>query len=190
MHQFYQWFFPMSWLLFWTYWLVSALWAKKIKVKEPIGVLLAYRTGIWVAILICILPRRFPVLQYPLWSWNQLTFFTGAAIMLAGLAFAVWARIHLGRNWSSTVALKEDHKLIRSGPYRFVRHPIYTGILAGVLGTGIAVGQVNLFIAFVLFSFSCWLKSRFEETLMVQAFGDQYIQYRKEVPALVPGLKW
>lgn len=190
MHQFYHWFFPVSWLLFVAYWFVSAGWAKRIKVKEPIAVRFAYRPIVVAAAFIWIIPNRIPSLQYPLWPENRITFFTGAAVMLAGLAFAVWARVHLGRNWSASVAIKEDHHLIRSGPYGLVRHPIYTGILTAILGTAIAAGRINLVIAFFLFFLGFWLKSRFEETFMVQTFGDQYIQYRKEVPALVPGMKW
>jgi protein-S-isoprenylcysteine O-methyltransferase Ste14 len=190
MYYFYHWFFQISWLLFVAYWIISAPWAKRIKVREPLSVLLAYRPIAWLAMLILIFPQRFPPLQHPLWPQERLTFYTGAVIMLAGLAFAVWARIHLGRYWSASVALKQDHQLIRSGPYQFVRHPIYTGILAGLLGTVIALGHVNGIIAFILFSLCFWWKSRFEETLMIQTFGDQYLQYRKEVPALVPWPKW
>lgn len=190
MYYFYQWFFAVSWLLFVIYWFISAVWAKRIKVKEPIGVRFAYRPLAGVAIIILVFPRRFPSLQYPLWPENRVTFFSGAVVMLAGLAFAAWARVHLGRNWSASVAIKEDHHLIRSGPYGIVRHPIYTGILVALLGTAIAVGRINLIIAFFLFSLSFWIKSRFEETFMVQTFGDEYIRYRKEVPALVPFLKF
>jgi protein-S-isoprenylcysteine O-methyltransferase Ste14 len=190
MHDFYHWFFPATWALFVAYWFISALSAKKIKVREPLDVRLAYRPIAWVAILILVRPQIIPLLQYPLWPENLLTFYTGAVTTLAGLAFAIWARIHLGRYWSASVALKDDHQLIRSGPYKFVRHPIYTGILGGVLGTTIALGDVNGVTALILFSLSFWWKSRFEETLMVQTFGDQYIEYRKQVPALVPFLKF
>lgn len=186
----YEWLFPVAWALFVAYWILSAAWAKRIKVTEPIGARLTYRPFAMVAILILVFPRRFPALRDSLWPENLFTFFSGAAVMLAGLAFAVWARVHLGRNWSATVAIKEDHHLIRSGPYGLVRHPIYTGILAALLGTAIAAGTINVVAAFFLFSISFWLKSRFEETFMVQTFGDQYIQYRKEVPALVPFLKF
>jgi protein-S-isoprenylcysteine O-methyltransferase Ste14 len=190
MHYFYHWFFPVTWALFVVYWFISAAWAKKIRVKEPINVRFTYRPLGAAAILILIFPQRIPGMQYSLWPANQLTFFTGAVVLLAGLAFAIWARIHLGRNWSASVAIKEDHGLIRSGPYALVRHPIYTGILGGVLGSAIALGHISGFIALILLSLSFWLKSRFEETFMVQTFGDQYIQYRKEVPALVPFLKF
>ena len=190
MQYFYHWFFLVAWGLFIVYWSISAGWAKKIKVKEPIGVRLAYRPLAYAAILISIFPQKFPRLQYLLWPENLLTFYTGAAVMLAGLAFAVWARIHLGRNWSASVAIKEDHGLIRSGPYGLVRHPIYTGILGGILGGVIAGGTISLVIVLFLFSLCFWIKSRFEETFMVQTFDNQYIQYRKEVPALVPFLKF
>lgn len=192
MQQFYHWFFPASWILFWAYWIILARWVKKNKVIEPCGVRLAYASIIWLAFVMPFFhdSTSLSFLNYGLWPRNQLTFFGGAAIMLAGLGFAIWARIYIGQNWSGYVALKENHQLIRSGPYKLVRHPIYTGILTGMAGTAIALAEVNGIVAFaVLFIVFVW-KSRREEALMVQTFGDEYIQYRKEVPALVPGLKF
>lgn len=192
MYYFYHWFFPISWILFWGYWMITSGRVKKNKFIEPRGIRFTYATIMWLAFAMLFFHDRSSLsfLNDQLWPQNQLTFFTGAAIMLTGLAFAIWARIHIGQNWSGYVALKENHQLIRSGPYKLVRHPIYTGILSGVAGTAIALAEVNGIVAFAAFCIICIWKSRREESLMVQTFGDQYIQYRKEVPGLVPFFKF
>jgi protein-S-isoprenylcysteine O-methyltransferase Ste14 len=108
--------------------------------------------------------------------------------LLAGMLFAGWARLFLGGNWSSDVALKQDHTLVRSGPYRIVRHPIYTGLLVALLGTAIALGELRCFLGVLLSAIAWKIKSISEETLMVQEFGDQYARYREQVKGLVPYL--
>ena len=109
-----------------------------------------------------------------LWPVGFLPFWLGAAVTIAGLLFAVWAREHLGRNWSRSVTIKQGHELITTGPYAVVRHPIYTGILTGFLGTAIALSQVRGFIGFVLIFLVLWLKLRTEEEWMRSQFGETY----------------
>lgn len=183
----YQWLFPVAWSLFVAYWIISARWTKKSIVTEPVGVRVGYQAFMWVVIIIAFFFHdRIGFLNYRLWPRDRFTFFTGAAVMLAGLAFAVWARIHIGQYWSGNVALKEDHKLILTGPYQIVRHPIYTGLLTGIAGSAIALANINGILVFILLTILFIWKSCREETLMVQTFGDQYIQYRKQVRALLP----
>ena len=110
----------------------------------------------------------------------------GYGLLGAGMLFALWARVFLGGNWSSNVTLKQDHTLVRSGPYRIVRHPIYTGLLVALLGTAIALGPLRCFVGVVLAAIAWKFKSLTEETFMVQQFGDQYRQYQMEVKGLVP----
>lgn len=112
----------------------------------------------------------------------------GYSLMLAGMLFAGWARVFLGGNWSSSVTLKQNHTLVRSGPYRIVRHPIYTGLLVALLGTAIAVGEVRGFAGLLLAAIAWKIKSMTEEAFMLQQFGEQYTRYRREVKALVPYL--
>jgi protein-S-isoprenylcysteine O-methyltransferase Ste14 len=110
----------------------------------------------------------------------------GTLVLAAGLAFMVWARRTLGRNWSGRVTLKEDHELIRGGPYRLVRHPIYTGLLLALLGTAIAFGQWRDVIALGLITLAVLRKMRVEERFMAESFPADYARYRAEVPALIP----
>ena len=112
----------------------------------------------------------------------------GAILTAAGLMFAVWARVHLGRYWSGYVTLKEGHRLIRTGPYGLTRHPIYTGFLAGMLGSALAAGTVDALIGFVVVLVAIVFKLRREEALLTREFGDEYVRFRREVPALVPGV--
>lgn len=112
--------------------------------------------------------------------------FTGAALTLLGILFAAWARVALGRNWSGVVTIKQGHELILRGPYRLVRHPIYTGILLGLLGTALVYGATRCFVGLLLCGVAFWLKLRIEEHFMLREFGEQYAQYRERTCALVP----
>jgi protein-S-isoprenylcysteine O-methyltransferase Ste14 len=109
----------------------------------------------------------------------------GVLLMAAGLGFSVWARRHLGRNWSSQVVVKQDHALIRTGPYSRLRHPIYTGILLAFLGTAVVVGEVRGFVGFLLVLIGFAIKSQAEETRMKATFPE-YEQYRRQTSALIP----
>jgi protein-S-isoprenylcysteine O-methyltransferase Ste14 len=110
----------------------------------------------------------------------------GAALTIAGVAFAIWARIRIAGNWSSDVTLKRDHELIVDGPYAFVRHPIYTGILVALAGTALAVGEWRGVLAVVLACAAYWRKFTIEEVVMRRQFGEAYARYAECVPALIP----
>ena len=114
------------------------------------------------------------------------TVWLGLAATLAGTALAIWARFYLGRNWSGTVTVKQDHTLVRRGPYTFVRHPIYSGLSLAMFGTALAYGEVRCLVAAVLVIFEWKRKSLLEERFMIEQFGAQYVEYRREVKALVP----
>lgn len=126
------------------------------------------------------------LLGYRLVSSAEWAAWLGLAATLGGCAFAVWARTTLGSNWSSTVTVKQDHELIVRGPYRLVRHPIYTGFLLALTGTAIAVGEIRAFIG-VGFAFTTFLwKSAAEEKFMREEFSDEYAQYSQRVRRLIP----
>jgi protein-S-isoprenylcysteine O-methyltransferase Ste14 len=128
---------------------------------------------------IALLGKRFlPLTEWPFW--------VGLSLTAGGLLFTVWARLHLGRNWSGTVTIKQGHELITSGPYAFVRHPIYTGLLLALLGSAIARGDWQGVLAFALAAGALWHKLRLEERWMRDQFGDAYDAYAQRVKALVP----
>ena len=103
-----------------------------------------------------------------------------------GLSLAVWARVHLGRHWSAEAVLAEDHELVRTGPYRLVRNPIYLGGLIGLAGTAIAIGELRGVAALALLLVAVMHKIRVEETLLSEHFGAEYDEYRREVKSLIP----
>src|SRR6185312_9564254 len=98
-------------------------------------------------------------------------------LCVCGLVFCFWARAVLGGNWSGTITLKEKHELIVRGPYRLVRHPIYTGLLAMTLATLVVVGHVAAVIGALLIFLSFWIKLNNEEEVMLKQFGTDYIAY-------------
>ena len=111
-----------------------------------------------------------------------------AILSLGGLGFCLWARAVLGRNWSGTVTLKENHELIVRGPYRLVRHPIYTGLLTMLFATWLERGYLAGMIGLVLVFISFWIKLRYEEELMRNQFPEQYAAYSQRVKRIIPFL--
>jgi protein-S-isoprenylcysteine O-methyltransferase Ste14 len=184
---FYESFFPVSWIAFLLYWQIKAINTKTTQRLEPIASRIL-RVFIFVIAIALLSTTRIPLpwLYHPLWPAGFWLFWLGAAVLIAGLLFAVWAREHLGRNWSRSVTIKKDHELITTGPYAVVRHPIYTGILTGFLGTAIALSQVRGFIAFALIFLVFSIKLRMEEQWMHSQFGETYTSYVHRTAALVP----
>lgn len=112
-----------------------------------------------------------------------------AAVALLEIVFAWWARIHLGRLWSGTITLKQDHRIIDTGPYGLVRHPIYTGLLLSILATAAAQATVTGLLGAAGIFLGLWMKARAEERLLTAELGaEAYGGYRRRVPMLVPFL--
>jgi protein-S-isoprenylcysteine O-methyltransferase Ste14 len=148
---------------------------------------LSYIAPLVLAGLLLALPDvPVPILRGRIVPWSPGTFAIAAAVTAAGLLFSVWARRYLGRNWSGTVTIKENHELITAGPYGIVRHPIYTGLILGFAGSGMAIAEWRGVLATVLAFLSFLFKLRIEERWMRDQFGDVYQAYCRSVPALVP----
>jgi len=123
------------------------------------------------------------------WSFVPNSGITGAIgllLVLAGIAFSIWARLYLGGNWSAAATVKQDHTLVCRGPYMIVRHPIYSGLLLALLGVAVIVGEVRCLLGVGVLFLSYWLKSRVEERFMLEQFGAQYSRYQQQVKALIP----
>ena len=186
---FYEAFFPVLWIAFLVYWQIKATNTKATQRLESAASRIL-RVFIFLIAIVLLSTTRIPLpwLYRQLWPQGLGPFWMGAAVTIAGLLFAVWAREHLGRNWSRSVTIKQGHELITTGPYAVARHPIYTGILTGFLGMAIAISQMRGFIAFVLVFLALWLKLRMEEQWMRSQFGEAYATYARQTAALVPYL--
>jgi protein-S-isoprenylcysteine O-methyltransferase Ste14 len=176
-----------AWIVFWFYWLVAAFGRKKTKRREGRFSRLSYTLPLLVAFALLASPTAHR-------GWLGIRFvpssatmeWIGAAVTVAGLLLAVWARRNLGGNWSGVVTLKEEHELIGTGPYRRIRHPIYTGILLGFLGTAIALGRVAGLVGFAIMWASFWVKARHEEAFLAQEFGAQFEEHRERTGMFLP----
>ncbi len=167
-------------------WIVAAFSVKRTRARQPFvhRVLYLALTVVTGVLLIRGSARTIP------WNRSLLPHTLGTGILAdvlvaAGLLIAIWARLTLGGNWSARVTLKENHELIQRGPYRVVRHPIYSGILVMILGTAILVGQVSGFVALLLCCFGFCVKARQEEKLLTRHLPG-YAEYRSRTKALVP----
>ena len=114
----------------------------------------------------------------------------GAVLLVAGTAFALWARAVLGTMWSGAVVAKDEHKLRTDGPYGITRHPIYTGMLGMLVGSALLAGLGHWLLALVLGAGIILVKLHLEERLMTEIFPGDYEEYRRRVPQLIPGLRW
>jgi protein-S-isoprenylcysteine O-methyltransferase Ste14 len=172
------------WIFLAAYWIATASGNKPTAIRVNPGWRYAVLGLIAVFIvLVFAYPQIFRRRVIPFSVINE---WTGIALCAAGVAFAIWARRTLGRNWSGNPTIKEGHELIESGPYRFVRHPIYTGILTAMVGTLLGGGKVDQIIILVGSLTILWFKSRVEESLMMQQFPKAYPEYRKRTKALIP----
>jgi protein-S-isoprenylcysteine O-methyltransferase Ste14 len=177
------------WTVFWVLWILPAVFGKRTVRRQTNGSRILQLILLLVAyVLIVNGELGLDWLNLQLVPEGRASTALGYGLLMAGMLFAGWARLFLGGNWSSSVTLKEDHTLVQSGPYRIVRHPIYTGLLVALLGTAIALGELRCFLGVLLAAIAWKIKSMSEETLMVQEFGDQYTRYREQVKGLVPYL--
>jgi protein-S-isoprenylcysteine O-methyltransferase Ste14 len=179
---------PALWLAWAIYWALAARRVKPVAWRESHLSLASHRLPLIVAFWLLVLPRMPGWLgaQWTEQSW--ILFAIGTGLVVAGLLFSVWARVQLGGNWSGTVTLKQGHEIVRSGAYRWIRHPIYTGLLLAFCGSALALGQWRGLIALALVLLAYWRKIRLEERRLEQHFGAAYADYRRSSWALIPFL--
>jgi len=175
------------WIFLFIFWMIGAGVVKSTERRESASSRASYTVFI-IASYLLLFTRKLSVgfLGWRFVRESSFIEYAGFAITVAGALLAVWARVYIGRNWSSNVTIKQNHELIQGGPYALVRHPIYSGLLLATLGTAITIGEVRGLIALPL-SFAGWqMKSMVEERFMREQFGRQYVDYERRVRALIP----
>jgi protein-S-isoprenylcysteine O-methyltransferase Ste14 len=181
------------WVAFFLFWLVLAQFNKKVSPSAPWRTAWGVRLAVAIVAVFLIMAssrHAAPGLLVPIERVLAVhpgiaTQWLGVGLCLAGFGFAIWARMHLGRNWGMPMSLRQGHELVTSGPYAYVRHPIYTGILLAMLGSAVARSLVWLLLfllAFAYFLFS----ARTEEKMMLAQFPNAYPAYRRRTRMLIP----
>jgi len=161
-----------GWQRFWVFWVVRlAAAAIIIFAAVRLGRRADYPAAVFFA--------------HPLFTPTLILGWAGALLTAIGIGFAIWARVNLGRNWSSRPTVKEQHELVTTGPYAYVRHPIYSGIMLAALGTALvtSIFGIGMLIFISIFFALCMNK---EEKIMLELFPEQYPEYQKQTKRLVP----
>ncbi|MES1198369.1 MAG: isoprenylcysteine carboxylmethyltransferase family protein [Pseudomonadota bacterium] len=177
------------WVLWVISWILAAVWSSRAVARPKLGEELPSRLITVIGALL--MTGRFQLSSLPqLWGLSDIGAWLALAAVLVGIAFTWWARVTLGALWSGNVTRKEDHKIIDTGPYGLVRHPIYTGILFALWATALFLGRIECLLGAALMSIGFFLKARLEESFLVAGLGEAaYADYKKRVPMLVPFVK-
>jgi protein-S-isoprenylcysteine O-methyltransferase Ste14 len=181
--------FAIIWIGWIVSWLIAALWSARTEKRAATADVWFCRAVLLIgAVLLWYAPRHMRQ-EIRLWHVGFGGAYALAAVTLAGILFAWWARIHLGRLWSGTITRKQGHHVVDSGPYGLVRHPIYSGLIVAIVATAAAQATIIALIGAALIVFGLWLKARIEERFLTAELGaDAYGAYRRRVPMLVPFL--
>jgi protein-S-isoprenylcysteine O-methyltransferase Ste14 len=177
----------LIWLGWIISWLIAAGWSSRTESRPAVGPEIGYRIVMIIGALVMFVPAH--GYEGPLRLWH--IGWTGAWLCVglvgAGVAIAWWARLYLGRMWSARITLKADHRVVDSGPYAWVRHPIYSGLLLSLLATAAAKGTILGLAGFFIMLGGLWLKARLEERWLTAELGEQaYGDYCRRVPMLLP----
>jgi protein-S-isoprenylcysteine O-methyltransferase Ste14 len=180
----------LIWLAWVVSWVVAAFWSGRTRTHVATLDSWIYRLPILIG-AIFLMPLTERVLgAAPLYHVGTLGTYVLALVTVLGISFTWWARIHLGRFWSNAITHKEDHRIIDTGPYGMVRHPIYTGLIIAILATGIAVGTWTALLGALFICFGEWQKARMEEGFLSVELGQEaYRNYSRRVPMIVPFLR-
>ncbi len=174
------------WIGFALSWIAAMPWSSKVEKRVGMGREIAYRVVLIVGGVIGAIPAHGYEGALRLWYLPYKTVWPTIGLIAIGFAFAWWARIWLGALWSGQVTKKENHRVVDTGPYRIVRHPIYTGILLSVYATMALKGTVLSLAAAVIITIGLWMKARLEERFLREDLGAAYDAYRARVPMLMP----
>ena len=175
------------WTALWVVWVVMWFGTKRAKKRETpwerVQHLIPLVFGFWL-----LFERNWSALNMRLVPDTPAAWWLGLVLTAAGVAIGIWARVSLGTNWSGVVTLKDDHELIRTGLYRWIRHPIYTGILLAMIGTAMIMGHLLSWLGFLIVWATFYLKARREEGFLRQEFGDAFEEHARHTGMFFP--KW
>jgi len=172
------------WIAWVAYWTISARFTARTKSRETFLLRLTHLGPLAIAFFLIFRDPDSPLL------WGRVYHSDGARIggtilTALGLLFALWARVHLGKYWSGQITLKQGHELIRTGPYRLARHPIYSGFILAALGSAITATTGDAFLGFAILAVTVLVKIHREEKVLTAEFGDTYRQFKTEVAMIV-----
>jgi len=179
------------WTVWWLSWLAAAAWRDRAASRPPLREQLGYRLLAMAGVVLLFGPYRHEFhSEIVLWRTPAAVEWALVLVALAGFAFTWWARIHLGRLWSSSVGRKADHHVVDTGPYAIVRHPIYTGITLASIATAAQRGTAAGWVGAIVMTLGWYVKARLEERFLRQQLGaEAYGAYARRVPMLVPFLR-
>lgn len=177
----------IPWWIFLTYWIISALKTRRAQKKEPF----AWRYGIMFVevagfVLLFNGDADNGFLGRRIFARSFALSIISVVLVWTGLALAIWARRHLGEYWSGRITLKEGHKLIRTGPYTRLRHPIYSGLDLAAIGSALAIDRWRCVVAICVIITGFWIKAKREEALLAGQFGAEFDQHRRYTGFLLP----
>lgn len=176
-----------AWIIWFAWWMLMAFRNKQTKQRESRTQRLEHMIPLVFAYLLLFQPGfGGAVLAQPLLPLSPQLQITGLVLVIAGLLFAVWARVFLGKNWSGTVTIKADHELIRRGPYRWIRHPIYTGMLAALAGVWFTQGLRSGLLGCALAFLALYRKASREEKFLSAEFGEKFAEHTRHTGMFLP----
>ena len=176
-----------AWTAFAAYWLVEGVKARRAERREGAGERFAHVLLMATAFyLVAIYDPRLGKLNERFMGERRWVTDVGVALAFAGVGFAIWARHHIGRYWSARVSIVTEHKLVHTGPYGHIRHPIYTGILVGLAGTALVVGEYRAVVGLGIAWFGFASKARKEEQFLAARFGREFEEHRRRTGFLLP----
>ena len=177
----------VSWAVVFSVYLILGFTNKRTRTRDRLGSRIWYHAATVLSYFLMFNPRLWGGVLAKEWiARGVVEESVGAALAVAGGAIAIWARLSIGRNWSAVVTVKEDHRLVRVGPYAWIRHPIYTGLITAMAGTALLNRRWSGILALLLMATGFFFKSRVEERFMRQTFGPQYEEYRAQSGAFLP----
>jgi protein-S-isoprenylcysteine O-methyltransferase Ste14 len=180
----------LIWLAWIVSWVVASFWSGRTKKHVRTRDSFVYRVPILLGAVLFYPWTARALGETRIYDPGNFGTYALAIVVLLGISFTWWARIHLGRFWSNAITQKEDHRIVDTGPYGLVRHPIYAGLILAILATGAAVATWSSLIGALLISFGQWQKARMEEVFLAAELGPEaYGPYCRRVPMIVPFLR-